>query len=165
MTLNDKEKMSFEYHKHNLNYISDHIKFADTKAGVALSLNIVLLGFLGKESKGNSFTEMNLADVGMYLSLVFLIISSVTFVWKILWPRYSKDTNLYMSWAGIATFSNSSDYIDKINSKSISNFIEDMAVQNYDISKIALQKYRCLKIGFSFLTSGAVLGLVSWYFK
>lgn len=162
--MTDEQKMIFEYHKHNLIYIGDYIKFADTKAGVALSLNIVLVGFLGMESRDIGFKNMLLADVGKYLSLILLIVSAIFFIWKILWPRYSKDTSLYMSWGGMGAFSSSNDYLNVISTKNVTEFINDMAVQNYDLAKVATKKYSYLKLGFSFLSAGAIIGLLSWFF-
>lgn len=163
--MTDNEKLKFDYHKHNLIYISDYIKFADTKAGVALSLNLLLLGFFGKEAKGNRYNNLSLSDVGLYISLILLFISAFLFIWKILWPRYTTNTDFYMSWGGIGSFSNSNDYIAKIESKDSETFIKDMAIQNYDISKVAVKKYFFLKCGFSCLSFGAVLGLISWFFS
>jgi len=164
MLMSDEHKMIFDYHKHNLIYIGDYIKFADTKAGVALSLNIVLIGFLGMESRDIGFKNMSIENVGMYLSLILLIVSAILFIWKILWPRYSKDTSLYMSWGGMGAFSSANDYLNRISSKSITDFINDMANQNYELAKVASKKYHNLKLGFSFLSAGAIIGLISWFF-
>lgn len=163
--MTENEKLKFDYHKHNLIYISDCIKFADTKAGVALSLNLLLLGFLGKEAKGNGYNNLSLSDVGLYISLILLLISAFLFIWKILWPRYTTNTDFYMSWGGIGSFSNSNDYIAKIESKDVEIFIKDMAIQNYDISKVAVKKYFFLKCGFFCFSFGTVLGLISWFFS
>jgi len=162
MRLNDGQK--YDYHKHNLVYISDYIKFADTKTGVALSLNLLLLGFLGAESKGRGITNLSILDVGMYLSLIILL-TSVFFFILILWPRFSKNTDLYMSWGGIGSFSNSKDYIERLDSKSKEAFLKDLAIQNYELSKVAIKKYFYLKLGFTCLTVGAVMGLISWFFS
>lgn len=41
----DRDRL-YDHHKHNLIYIGDYIKFADTKAGVGLGAALVMLGFL-----------------------------------------------------------------------------------------------------------------------
>lgn len=56
-----------------------------------------------------------------------------------------------MFWVGIGAFSNSQDYLNKLNSKIAEQFINDMAIQNYDLSKVATKKYLYLKVGYSFL--------------
>lgn len=163
MTLTGEQKM-YDYHKHNLVYIGDYIKLADTKASIALSLNLLLIGFLGKESKNIGFDSLSIGDVGIYISLIFLLISAFFFIFKILWPRYSKSTDYYMSWGGIGSFSNKKDYLDRLGSKSVEEFIEDMAIQNYELSKVAVAKYFYLRISFTFLSIGTLIGLLSWIF-
>lgn len=161
-----KFQQSYDYHKHNLVYIGDYIKFADAKAGVALSLNLVLLGFLGGKTKGIGYKNLSLIDLGMYLSLLFLLISAYMFIWKILWPRYPKSTEYYMSWGGIATFSTKDDYLDRLKLKfeNEDEFLKDMAIQNYDLARVATQKYFFLKVGFVLLTMGGLLGVTSNFF-
>ncbi|WP_342577301.1 Pycsar system effector family protein [Psychrobacillus sp. FSL K6-2843] len=164
MAFNDEQKQMYDYHKHNITYISDYIKFADTKAGVALSLNLLMIGFLGKASKEIGFNYLSITDVGMYLSLIFLLTSAYFFIFRILWPRYSQNTDFYMSWGGIGSFSNQNDYLIRLGSKSEDEFLEDMAIQNYDLSKVAVAKYSNLKLGFTFLSIGTLIGLFSWFF-
>lgn len=157
-----KDKLN-EYHKFNSAYISDYIKFADTKAGIALSLNLLLLGFLGKIAKEIGSQNLSISDVGIYLGIIFLVISAGLFILKILWPRYTTSTDEYLSWGGIATFSNSNDYIQRLHSKELEEFLEDLAKQNYELSKVAKSKYFFLKCAFIFLSLGSSIGLVSWF--
>lgn len=160
-------KQSYDYHKHNLIYISDYIKFADAKAGVALSLNLVLLGFLGAEAKGIGLKNLSLLEVGLYMSLLLLLAAVYIFIWKILWPRYPNSTDYYMSWGGIAAFSTKDDYLNRLKQKceNEEEFLKDMAIQNYDLARVATKKYFFLKVGFIFLTVGGLLGITSYFFS
>lgn len=48
---NKQEQRLYDYHKYNLVYIGDYIKFADGKAGVALGVTLFMIGFFGKRPK------------------------------------------------------------------------------------------------------------------
>lgn len=165
MAYTDEQKQLYDYNKYNSNYISDYIKFADAKAGVALSLNLLLIGFFGKFSKDVGFNNLSVSDVGLYLSLISLLISAYFLIYKILWPRYLKGTDYYTSWAGIGSFSNCHDYVERLTSKNQDDFIKDLAIQNYELSKVALAKYFNLKVSLIFLSTGTLIGLLSWFFS
>lgn len=155
-----KEQL-FDYHKHNLSYISDNIKFADTKAGVALGIALVMIGFFGSETKDNGLNDISIQQVGLISGLILLIIAISCLILGVLWPRYSTNTDFYLSWSGIGSFNNADEYLEKINQ---TNFINDMARQNYDLAYVCLKKYKRLKCGIIFLTVGAILVNFSWFF-
>ena len=160
----------YDHLKHNYTYIGDNIKLADTKATVALGANTVILGFLGKETKKilnseNIFNhDFTLTETLMLCSIFSLMVSIYFFVWKVLWPRYSKDDNEdYLSWSGIANFKDSQSYTKHLK-KSIQNIESDMASQVYHLAIVSLEKYKNLKYGFTFLTIGTLIGGVCWFF-
>lgn len=155
----------YDYHKHNLVYIGDYIKFADGKAGVALGATLVMLGFFGKEAKDNGFKCLSIPEFGILLGLVPLVIACYFFIWKVLWPRYTTDTTLYMSWGGIGSFSSNQLYANYIEQVSNENFIRDMGYQNYSLAQVCIKKYKFLKYGFIYLTIGAIIEVVSWFFS
>ena len=165
LNANHHERL-YDYHKHNLIYIGDYIKFADSKAGVALGATLIMLGFFGNEAKGNGLSCLSLAEDGILLGLFPLIISCYFFIWRVLWPRYTTDTKLYMSWGGIGSFSNSQAYashvVDAIKDE---DFLHNMAEQNYSLAKVCLKKYENLKYGFVALSLGAIIESISWFFS
>ncbi|WP_214877070.1 Pycsar system effector family protein [Exiguobacterium sp. CH10] len=72
---NEKEPNLYDYHKHNLIYISDYIKFADAKAGVALGANLLMLGFYGQQLKKIDFLSLFLRnDVQLMIAIPILAI-------------------------------------------------------------------------------------------
>jgi hypothetical protein len=166
MDISDSEKVGrlYDYHKHNLIYISDYIKFADGKAGVALGATLVMLGFFGKEAKYNGIDCLSLFDYSLIIGLFPLLIACYFFVWKVLWPRYVTDTTLYMSWGGIGSFRTNQEYVDVLSNKDRISFLNDMAEQNYSLSKVCIKKYANLKLGFICLSIGAVMETISWFF-
>lgn len=71
----EKVRTLYDYHKHNLIYISDYIKFADAKAGVALGANLLMLGFYGQQLKKIDFLSLFLRnDVQFMLTIPILAI-------------------------------------------------------------------------------------------
>lgn len=158
-----KERL-YDYHKHNLVYIGDYIKFADGKAGVALGATLVMIGFFGKKAKANGFDFLSIWDFSLLIGLVPLIISCYFFVWKVLWPRYTKSTDYYMSWGGIGSFKDSEAYLTHIEGVSDDKFLEDMVKQNYSLADVCLKKYKNLRYGFIALTLGVIIETLSWFF-
>ncbi|MGY6209512.1 Pycsar system effector family protein [Cytobacillus firmus] len=160
----DRDRL-YDYHKHNLVYIGDYIKFADAKAGVALSVTLLMLGFFGKIAKENGFSGLNFWEYSLLIGLIPLLVACFIFILRILWPNYPTGTTAYMSWGGIGSFENSREYLNRLNSLSDKQLINDMAKQNYSLADVCLTKYKNLKLGFKFLTAGAIIETVSWFFS
>jgi len=154
----------YDYHKHNLVYIGDYIKFADGKAGVALGATLVMLGFFGKAAKKNGFSNLSFAEYSLLIGIIPLIVACVLFIWKVLWPRYTTTTNAYMSWGGIGSFLTSQDYVNHIEQIRKDQFLHDMAHQNYSLAQVCIKKYRNLQFGFIALSIGAIIETTSWFF-
>lgn len=159
----DDKNLLVEYHKHNLVYIGDYIKFADAKAGVAISANLIALGFFGNIIKDNNYSVTSLSEI--YLIIGVLILASASFIFgKVLWPRYLLDKEYYMSWGGIAAFGNSEEYINQIHGQSNQEFLKSMAEQNRALALVCAKKYEYLRIGFELLAIGITLSSLSWLF-
>ncbi|MDF9845018.1 MULTISPECIES: hypothetical protein [unclassified Paenibacillus] len=153
----------FDYHKHNSVYISDYIKFADTKAGIALGFNIALIGVFAKTLKSSwVITALKLSDLLLMVALLLLIVSLYYILYRVLWPRYVKNTQLYHSWGGIGSFSNINDYYSHLIQQPEGQFLKDMAAQNYSLAHVCIKKYRNFERAMIFLTSGAISGVAGW---
>ena len=166
MNLSEKEDRDqlYDYHKHNLVYIGDYVKFADGKAGVGLGAALVMIGFFGKIAKGNGFTHLTFAEYSLLVGLLPLAAACYLFILKVLWPNYPSSTREYMSWGGIGSFLDSQEYINRFNSLSKEQLVKDMADQNHSIAKVCLDKYKNLKKGFFCLTIGTIVETLSWFF-
>lgn len=155
----------YDYHKHNLAYIGDYIKFAEVKAGVGITATFTLLAFFGNEVKENGINYLSAIEIIMLMGLIPLILACYFFIWKVLWPRYSTDTTFYMSWGGIGSFSNAKKYVNEVNNKYRKQFLNDMAIQNYDLAKICLSKYKYLKKAFVWLSIGVIVESLCWFIQ
>lgn len=160
----DRDRL-YDYHKHNLVYIGDYIKFADGKAGVALGGTLIMIGFFGNEAKDIGFSNLSFANYSLLIGLLPLFAACYFFVGKVLWPRYTTDITFYMSWGGIGSFPNSQVYVNHIEEKNDIDFIHDMGHQNFDLARVCIKKYQNLKYGFVCLTFGAIIESLSWFFS
>lgn len=159
----DRDRL-YDYHKHNLSYTGDYIKFADGKAGVALGATLIMIGFFGNQVKENGFRDMSILEYNLLIGLIPLVIASVIFIWLVLWPRYKTKNNDYMSWAGIGSFPDAAAYVNQIEGITDEQLIHDMGRQNYSLAKVCIKKYKFLKYGFIALSVGAIIESISWLF-
>nr|WP_281378805.1 Pycsar system effector family protein [Paenibacillus phyllosphaerae] len=98
----------------------------------------------------------------LLIALLFLIISLYFILWRILWPRYVKSTQLYQSWGGIGSFANLDDYYNYLKQQPEQKFLKDMAAQNYSLAQVCIKKYWNFERAVVFLTTGAISGVAGW---
>lgn len=167
----DHTFIKFDYSKHNLIYITDHIKFADQKAGIGLTIALALIGFFGHQLKGlslsSTFDTWTLAKLLSILGLIIGILSLGTaawfFLWKVIWPRYITDPRYFLSWGGISCFTEA-EYESKMKGTDTETLIREMSIQNHNLSIVCTSKFQNLKNGFAFLAVGVILTSFSWFF-
>lgn len=159
----------FDYHKHNSVYISDYIKFADTKAGVALTVTIIIFSFFIKKLQDKFTSISTLPEASIVFLLISLIIIGIGiyYLGSTIWPRYSVDKNFYHSWGGISAFQDSNEYKISLSLKfqDENTFLADMASQNYDLAKICKTKYENLRKAFFSVSIGTLLAGITWFFS
>ncbi|ATF11642.1 hypothetical protein A616_06475 [Brevibacillus brevis X23] len=153
----------YDYHKHNLVYIGDYIKFADQKAGVGLTLNLAILGYFITYLKTANFSMFVVNKVFLIIGVALLLVSSFLF-FSVIWPRYVGDTRYYMSWGGIGAFKSANEYQLLLKEKTEEQFLDDMATQNHSLAKVCKNKYSFLRWGIMVLIIGIVTTGVSWFF-
>lgn len=161
----------YDYHKHTSVYISDYIKFADTKAGVAISVAGLLFAYSFitlKDKVTNKSPCTLLADWTFYPQLfsILFLAYGLKFLIFTIWPRYLVDKKIYQSWGGIGAFSEPSEYTKFLNQKfeDKSQFLHDLAEQNHALAKGCVKKYSNLKSGFFWIVLGTVVGGIGWFF-
>lgn len=151
----------FDYHKYQATYISDYIKFADTKAGLTLGVAGVIFAFFIKIFKElwkygfeiEFFRNWNF--YGYIISLILLAIGIYHLI-STIWPRYYIDKNLYHSWGGISDFDSEKDYITFMSVKfnDEESFLKALMAQNYSLAGVCTTKYKKLRIAYYCLGFG-----------
>lgn len=145
-------------------YVGDYIKFADQKAGVLSTAILALIGFFIVNFKSSGFHITNGWDWGLVVGLSFLIVSEFYLLAGVIWPRYSRSKRQYMSWGGISSFNTAEKYIEKLRDTDEHGFVEDMAKQTYDLSRVSGSKYKSLRLGFVWFVPGLIISSVCWFF-
>lgn len=158
------EMSVLDYQKQNMNYIGDYIKFTDQKAGISLTVCLALLAFYGALLKKMGLHHVNIWIVGFFIGLLLILAAVYLLIWKVIWPRYVKGDQNYLSWSGIATFDNSNDYAKRMLQINATNLARDLCKQNYELAKVCVHKNDNLRLAFIFLSSGAVLSTLIWFF-
>lgn len=161
----------YDYHKQTSVYISDYIKFADAKAGAALTVVIVVLSFFIKDLHEHEWKRNSLAsffsDWKIYIHVFPLVILGYGLVFLLLtiWPRYKTEINSYQSWGGIAAFPSEQDYIIELTTRFQDEdlFLLDMISQNHTLAGICKTKYTKLRYGFIWSSIGIVLYGMIWF--
>lgn len=156
------EEKLFDYNKHNLVYIGDYIKLADQKASIALTINVALIGFFINYLRDANWTDSNQYKIALIVGILLLMWSASILLFKVLWPRYNSNTSEYMSWGGIAAYSNSADYAKKLKESEERVFIDDMAKQNHALARVCAVKYKFLKYSFVVFVAGILFSGFAW---
>ncbi|MBR9747566.1 Pycsar system effector family protein [Bacillus cereus] len=156
------EEKLFDYNKHNLVYIGDYIKLADQKASIALTINVALIGFFINYLKEAKWDKLLACKVFLIIGILTLVVSAGIALFKVLWPRYNSNTLEYMSWGGIAAYTNQDDYVKKLKESEENIFIDDMAKQNHALAKVCAVKYKFLKYSFIVFVAGILFSGFSW---
>ena len=99
--MNSSRVEQYDYLKHQSTYISDYIKFADSKAGITLSIVGVLFSFFLVDMKTilQQGIIIALQSYPFYLYLISLSVMMLGMVslGMVIWPRYSINQTLYHS--------------------------------------------------------------------
>ena len=152
------------------------IQFADSKAGIALTVQslLVTLGIAGSiiSETFQKIGEISLIDINVfyiYLStLILFIIFSLMgvllsiFVFK---PRNSKEPTEKQRqgiffFGHIVKFRNSDEYYNKVKKLTEGELIEEFCHQIYQIAHIANKKMRIVNISFYFLLINIILTII-----
>ncbi|SDL43591.1 hypothetical protein SAMN04487922_13418 [Bacillus toyonensis] len=163
MTKITGEKL-FDYNKHNLVYIGEYIKLADQKASIVLTINVALIGFFINYLKEADWNKSPVSKVFLIIGILTLVLSAGYALFKVLWPRYNSNTSEYMSWGGIAAYSNPDDYVNKLRESEETVFFDDMAKQNLAVAKICAVKYKFLKCSYFAFVTGILISGFAWIF-
>ncbi|WP_411347098.1 Pycsar system effector family protein [Paenibacillus sp. WLX2291] len=143
-----------EFSKHEMNYLSDYIKFADAKAGVIIGINALLI-----KEVFSKFQPKQLYTLQDFLGLlgVMVLLIGICFLISVVLPRTNfKASKGIIFWDNIKKYDSPSDYISDIIALDELKLSEKLAEQNFYLAKTASRKYLFLVIGFWVSTVGAL---------
>ncbi len=139
--------------------VYENIKFADTKAGSLVALNLAIITamqFLGLFDRSKNIFLFSLACIS-FIALIISIICTV----KVLWPRGYKsavpDEPSLCDLNKIAKLGSYSEYEKNVIESDEDQLLKDIALFIYDRSITNKEKYKWLKFGVKF-------GILGWIF-
>ena len=152
--------MKLNYASDTNKYISDYIKFADTKAATLLTFLGLTLGGLfslinytlskAAECHLANFKILIFFILGLPLA-VALIFSLLTIlsIFKTLQPNTNRRTDSLNSFPYISQFSSSSEYLDALANLAEADISVEYSKHNWELSHICMDKYSTLKMAIT----------------
>jgi len=137
--------------------IYENIKFADTKAGSLVALNLAIITAMEVLTLFENDKNIILFIIAC-ISFMFLIVSILCSV-KVLWPRGNKsavsDEDSLCDVNKIAKLKSHEKYKKNVLKSDDKQLLKDIALFIYDRSLINKEKYKWFKIGIKF-------GIIGW---
>jgi hypothetical protein len=148
-----------DFNKQEMSYLTDFIKFADTKAGVLVGFDSLLV----KVAFGNITPHFlrTFTDFTDLLGLLILFLA-ILFALLVVFPRTrSKPHEGFIFWENIIQFKTASRYESHLSSLDENEIDRIAAEQNFHLAVTANRKYRMLKKSFWYSAIGSSLVLLS----
>jgi Family of unknown function (DUF5706) len=157
-----------DYNRFEISYLTDNIKFADSKAGVLIGMDGLLLRAAIDYFKSAGITIETIfaptVSVGL-LSVIFgsvFLIIGIILALAVVFPRRTSGLRQgFVYWESIAKYPSAHDYTDDVMKISEDDLDRQMAQQQYYISITATRKYRMLRRAFWVSSFGAVLIVIT----
>jgi len=152
-----------DYNRFEIGYLTDNIKFADSKAGVLIGMDGLLLRAAIDYIKSAGITFDSLLEsatsVGRFsviLGSVFLIIGIVLSLAVVFPRRGSGARKGFVFWESIAKYPSADEYTKDVMNIADDELDRKMAEQQYFVSMTATKKYHMLRRAFWASSLGAL---------
>jgi pycsar effector protein len=157
-----------DYNRFEISYLTDNIKFADSKAGVLIGMDGLLLRAAVDYFKSAGITIETLlvssTSIGR-LSVIFgsvFLISGIILSLAVVFPRRSSRTKQgFVFWESIAKYPSVDDYTNDVMNIAEDELDRSMAAQQYYVSMTATKKYRMLRRAFWASSFGALCIIIT----
>jgi hypothetical protein len=157
-----------DYNRFEISYLTDNIKFADSKAGVLIGMDGLLLraaidyfnaaGITIEKLFGSS---LSVGFLSIIFGSVFLIIGIILALAVVFPRRTSGSRQGFVYWESIAKYPSADDYAGDVMKISEDELDRQMAEQQFYVSITASRKYRMLRRAFWVSSFGAVLVVIT----
>lgn len=152
-----------DYNRFEITYLTDNIKFADSKAGVLVAIDGLLLRAAIDYFNVTGITFESLLQsltISERFSLIFgsacLIIGLVLSVAVVFPRRGSKAKRGFVFWESIARYPSANEYAKELMNITEDELDKKMAEQQYYVSLTATGKYKMLRWAFWASSVGAL---------
>jgi Family of unknown function (DUF5706) len=152
--LNALQKTAFaDFHE---GYLSRYIALADTKAGVALTINAGLLGFMATRSEWWSAAKADTVVLALLLANGLVPIAAGAWsLWTIM-PRRSKSSEGLIFWRSVRSHPSENAYISAVEAVTPAALARERLSHSWALAGVAEKKYDHLFWSL-LLTAAAVL--------
>jgi len=160
----EEDEWMMEYLWHVNHYISENVRFSDTKAGSVIVLSGAVLSLLYSGGFHRTFArplgEWRLDGVAALLTFLCLGGAVLAAAWSIR-PRLVRNFSAgYVFWEAILAHGSSQAFVVEINRRSRRELLDHLGVQIFSVSAVASTKFRWVARATLLCMSGAVLGAI-----
>jgi len=162
--LEDKEtlKKEWEFLLHQHKYLSDYIRFADTKASFIFAFSLATLGFFFSEEV---FTDLPngvvswfqikpLFGIATALFVVSLVLSALAILPK-LW-KWDEEKRGLVFWEDVVKFGSANNFFEGVRKSSPDSLHSEICYHCYDLSLVCHGKYESIRYAVWTAAFGAV---------
>lgn len=152
-----------DYNRFEIGYLTDNIKFADSKAGVLIGLDGLMLraaiDFF--KSAGVSFDSLLAASTSLgHLSVILgsaFLIAGIILSLAVVFPRRAVGVRQgFIFWESVAKYPSVAAYTQDVMNVTDEELDRKMAEQQYYVSMTATKKYAVLRRAFIVSSFGAL---------
>ncbi len=152
---------AFSFHVHT--YVSEHIRFADQKAGLVFAVTAGLLCYVFK----NDVHKMWLKALSTWTAIDFLCFMAVgslacglAFSCWVIIPMLRRTHRGFVFFNSIAEFDSSGTFASEILSNPSTNLTRAILQHTYDLARVCRMKYRKLTVAVWLASVGVLLSVL-----
>ena len=151
-----------DYNRFELSYLTDNVKFADSKAGVLIGLDGLLLRAAIDyfKSAGIAFGSLLESLMSSAFFLIFgsaFLILGIILALTVVFPRRASGAKRgLVFWENIAKYPSADEYTEEVMKVTEEELDRRMAEQQYYVSMTATKKYHMLRRAFWASSLGAL---------
>jgi hypothetical protein len=151
-----------DYNRFEITYLTDNVKFADSKAGVLMGIDGLLLraaiDYFNEAGITFRTLPQSMASTEFFLIVgSALLIAGIVLALAVVFPRKSSGSNRgFVFWESIAKYPSADEYTNDLMNIKEDELDRKMAEQQYYVSKTATKKYRMLRRAFWASSLGAL---------
>ena len=161
----EEDEFMEEYLWHVNEYLNEHVRFSDTKAGSVIVLAGAMLSLLYGAGLHRTFAQAPIGDwtlrTGAALVTYVLLGSSVMAAAWSMRPRMARNfPKGYVFWESILAHGSAAKFVIDLNRRSRQELLDHLALQLYAVSGICSTKFRWVGRSVALCLTGALLAAV-----
>ncbi|HET7229091.1 MAG TPA: Pycsar system effector family protein [Longimicrobium sp.] len=161
----EEDEFMEEYLWHVNQYLNEHVRFSDTKAGSVIVLAGAMLSLLYGGGMHRTFaavpiSEWTLRTVAALVTYVLLGGSVLTASWSMR-PRMARGVPKgFVFWESILAHGSAAQFVRELNKRSRQELLDHLALQLFAVSGICSTKFRWVGRAVMLCMTGALLAAV-----